>query len=49
MKFVGYFWLSMFIGIAVYLTFVGYMIRNHPNHFKGVPPHLMEIYNERYK
>ena len=49
MKFVAYFWLSMFIGITVYLIFVNHMMRNYPNHFNGIPPHIMEKYNETSK
>ena len=48
MKFVAYFWLGMFIAIVVYLSFVNYMMMKHPNHFNGVPQHLIERYNEKY-
>ena len=45
MKFAGYFCLSMFIAIIVYLSFVNYMMRYQPNHFNAVPEQLMEKYN----
>ena len=49
MKFVGYFWLGMFIAIVIYLSFVNYMMRYQLNHFNAIPEQLMEKYNERYK
>ena len=45
MKFAGYFCISMFIAIIVYLSFVNYMMRYQPNHFNAVPEQLMEKYN----
>ena len=50
MKFAGYFCLSMFIAIVVYLSFVNYMMRYKFNHYNAVPQHLMEKYkNETSK
>ena len=45
MKFVAYFWLSMFIAIVVYFIFVNYMMRYQFNYYNAVPEHLMEKYN----